>query len=229
MAFYPKAFIYDLDGVITDTAEYHYLAWKQLAEELGVSFDRHFNEQLKGISRMDSLDRILALNPTLATMSEDEKKGHASRKNDYYLELIETISPADVLPGIEELLKMNQQHGLKIALGSASKNAAHVLEKLELTHYFDYIVDASKVMNGKPDPETFLAAAEALGLSPADCIGVEDSAAGIESINAAGMFSVGVGDAAHLHGADLLVDSTSLLDYDEIIKRYEEQRKASEE
>ncbi|MGI2328949.1 beta-phosphoglucomutase [Planococcus sp. YIM B11945] len=224
MTHYPKVFIYDLDGVITDTAEFHFLAWQKLAEELGILFDRQFNEQLKGINRMDSLDRILQLDASQPEFSSEEKEKLAARKNDYYLELIEAINPSHILPGIETLLKANKAANVKIALGSASKNAPAILEKLGLTSYFDYIVDASKVEKGKPDPETFTTAAEALGISYPDCIGLEDSAAGVEAINKANMYSVGVGDPAHLSHAHYLVADTSALMFDEIIKQYQTQQ-----
>ncbi|MGK7379346.1 beta-phosphoglucomutase [Planococcus sp. 1R117A] len=218
----PQAFIYDLDGVITDTAEFHFLAWQKIASELGIPIDRHFNEQLKGVGRMDSLNMILKLNPALSELSEKEKQNWASKKNEHYLKLVETIDPSHILPGIIELLSANKEKNIKIALGSASKNARHILGKLGLTAYFDYIVDAEKVKKGKPDPETFLVAADALRLSCPDCIGIEDSTAGVEAINAANMFSIGVGDAAHLSKADYRVSDTSKLVFEEIIERYQQ-------
>ena len=194
MTLYPKVFIYDLDGVITDTAEFHFLAWQKLADELGISFDRHFNEQLKGINRMDSLDRILQLDPSAPAFSLEEKEKLATRKNEYYLELIEAINPSHILPGIETLLKANKDANVKIALGSASKNAPAILDKLGLTGFFDYIGDASKEAKGKPDPETFTTAADALGIAYSDCIVLEDSADGVVAITKANMFSVAVVD-----------------------------------
>lgn len=222
MTQYPKVFIYDLDGVITDTAEFHFLAWKKLAEELGISLDRQFNEQLKGISRMESLDLILQLNASLLKMSNEEKVRLANKKNEFYLEFAESINEENILPGIEDLLKNNKKRNIKIALGSASENARNVIEKLGLTSYFDYIVDASKVSRGKPDPETFTTAADFFGIPHKECIGIEDAAAGIEAINKANMFSVGVGSLEHLSQADYLVEDTSQLDFEEIIKRYSE-------
>lgn len=222
MTQYPKAFIYDLDGVITDTAEFHFLAWKKLAEELGISFDRQFNERLKGISRMESLELILQLNASLLKMSNEEKVRLANKKNEFYLELAESINEENVLPGIEDLLKNNKKRNIKIALGSASENARNVIEKLGLTSYFDYIVDASKVSRGKPDPETFTTAADFFDIPHKECIGIEDAAAGIEAINKANMFSVGVGSLEHLSQADYLVEDTSQLDFEEIMKRYSE-------
>lgn len=222
MTHYPKAFIYDLDGVITDTAEFHFLAWKKLAEELGIFFDRQFNERLKGISRMESLEIILQLDASLLNMSNEERVRLTSKKNEYYLELANSINEENVLPGIVDLLKSNKERNIKIALGSASENAKNIVEKLGLTSYFDYIVDASKVSRGKPDPETFTTAADYLGIPHKECIGIEDAAAGIEAINKANMFSVGVGYLEHLSQADYLVEDTSKLDFEEIIKRYSE-------
>ena len=224
MAHSPELIIYDLDGVITDTAEFHYLAWKKLADELGITIDRHFNEQLKGINRMDSLDRILEQAAAPPELSAEEKIALATRKNGYYLELIEAINPSHILPGIDRLLEDNKKAGLKIALGSASKNAAHILDKLELSSQFDYIVDAAQIQNGKPDPETFTAAADALGIPYESCIGIEDAAAGVEAVNRAGMFSVGVGDRAHLGHAHYLVEDTSELIFEEILERFRENR-----
>ncbi|MDQ0428727.1 beta-phosphoglucomutase [Planomicrobium stackebrandtii] len=217
---YPKAFIYDLDGIITDTAEFHFLAWQKLADEIGIPIDRKFNEQLKGINRMDSLDRILKLGTSGRVLSDSEKMTLATRKNEYYLELIESINPSHILPGIELLLQKNKQQHIKIALGSASNNAPAILDKLQLTGYFDYIVDASKVKKGKPDPETFTTAAAALGVAPDECVGIEDAAAGVESINSAGMFSVAVGDVHHLAAADYLVEDTAQLIFEDIIAHY---------
>ncbi|WP_084242963.1 beta-phosphoglucomutase [Planomicrobium okeanokoites] len=227
MAQSPKLFIYDLDGVITDTAEFHYLAWKKLADELGIPIDRHFNEQLKGINRMDSLDRILGQATSPIDFSEQEKIGLATRKNGYYLELIEAINPNYILPGIGDFLEANKQSGIKIALGSASKNAARILDKLELTGYFDYIVNAAEITKGKPDPETFTAAADALNIPYSDCVGIEDAAAGVEAVNRAGMFSVGVGDDAHLSHADYLVGNTQELEFQKILDEFEKNRKQS--
>lgn len=227
MAHTPKLIIYDLDGVITDTAEFHYLAWKKLADELDIPIDRHFNEQLKGINRMDSLDRILELSDSPMHLSVAEKVELASRKNGYYLELIEAVTPDHILPGINALLEDNKQSGIKIALGSASKNAARILEKLELSDRFDYIVDAAEIERGKPDPETFTAAADALGIAYGDCIGIEDAAAGVEALNRAGMFSVGVGDEAHLSQADYLVENTEQLVFAGILERFHDKQSRS--
>ncbi|AVX19567.1 alpha,alpha-trehalose phosphorylase [Carboxydocella sporoproducens DSM 16521] len=204
-----EAVIFDLDGVITDTAEYHYLAWKRLAEELGLAFDRALNEQLKGIGRKESLEIILQANGK--TAAEAEKEEWIARKNRYYLELLEQLTPAAVAPGVLALLQELKAHGIKIALASASKNAPLVLEKLQLTRYFDVIVDAGAVKKGKPDPEIFLTAAEQLQVHGGNCLGIEDAAAGIAAIKAAGMVAVGVGDKATLPAADLVVKTMNEL------------------
>jgi beta-phosphoglucomutase len=198
-----KAVIFDLDGVITDTARYHYLAWKRLAESQAVHFDEAFNEHLKGIDRMGSLELILASSPRQYTA--EEKLALADEKNEHYKQLIETMSPADLLPGAIAALDACRAAGLKIGLASVSKNAFTVLEKLGITEKFDYVVDAARIARGKPDPEIFLKAASELGVSPADCMGVEDAVAGVASIKSAGMYALGVGDPAVLRQADKVI------------------------
>ncbi|WP_215115588.1 beta-phosphoglucomutase [Exiguobacterium sp. s80] len=212
-----EAVIFDLDGVITDTAEYHYLAWKQLGEELEIPFDRDFNETLKGVSRTDSLERILALGGKQHAFTEAEKNALATKKNEHYVELIQHISEQDLLPGIISFLDEIRAAGLKIGMASASKNALTVVEALKVRHYFDDIVDAATVAQSKPHPEVFLQAAEALDVDPSRCIGVEDAAAGITAIHAAGMYAVGVGPETTLHEADYRVDSTDLLSLEQIL------------
>jgi beta-phosphoglucomutase len=200
-----KAVIFDLDGVITDTAHYHYLAWKALAESEGVHFDHAFNEHLKGIDRMGSLNLILAGANKTYTM--EEKLALADRKNGQYVELIASMSAADLLPGAIEALSAVRRAGLKIGLASVSKNAFAVLERLGIRERFDYVVDAALIANSKPHPEIFLKAAARLGVAPADCLGVEDAVAGVASIKAAGMFAVGVGSPAVLTQADRVIPS----------------------
>ncbi|WP_440117064.1 beta-phosphoglucomutase [Paenibacillus sp. QZ-Y1] len=205
-----KAVIFDLDGVITDTAEYHFQAWESLAATLGIPLDREFNEQLKGISRMESLDKILARGEAGAYTVE-RKLELATQKNTEYQRLISAVTPADVLPGIHALLVELREAGIGIALASASKNAAFILERLELTHYFDSVVDVTAIRHGKPDPEIFLTGAANLGLQPAECIGIEDAQAGIQAIKSAGMFAVGVGTPSQMQDADIVVASTAEL------------------
>ncbi|MEH7107929.1 beta-phosphoglucomutase [Bacillus sp. JJ1764] len=211
-----KAVIFDLDGVITDTAEYHYRAWEALSKELGIPFTKGFNEELKGISRMESLEKILVLGGKQNDFTTDEKTLLADRKNDYYRRLIETITPQDILPGIKEFIFDLKQNGIKMGLASVSKNAFTVISRLELAGEFDVIVDAALIQKGKPDPEIFLRAAEQLSVEPVDCIGIEDAAAGITAIKAAGMFAVGIGNAERLVLADLLYHSTGEIQFDEI-------------
>ena len=211
-----EAIIFDLDGVITDTAEYHYLAWKQLGEDLGIPFDREFNETLKGVSRMDSLERILELGGRQNDFSLEEKEVLATKKNDHYVTLIQDVSPKDILPGIEQFLKHLRSEGYKIAMASASKNAFAVTNSLGLNDYFDHIVDAAKVVNSKPDPEVFLKAAIAVGVDPEKCIGVEDAAAGVTAINDAGMYSIAIGTDEGLNHAKIILASTDELTMDVI-------------
>jgi beta-phosphoglucomutase len=204
-----QAFIFDLDGVLTDTAEYHFLAWKQLATQLGVEFSRADNELLKGVDRMGSLDLILQLGQL--QLSLDEKLMLAEQKNIEYLKLVESISPADLFPGVLPLFSSLKAAGVKTALASASKNAALVLQKLCIPDLFDYVADSNLIKNGKPDPEIFLTCAQALGVKPERCIGVEDAPAGVTAIKAAGMFALGIGEPQALTQADLVIPAVSAL------------------
>jgi beta-phosphoglucomutase len=211
-----KAVIFDLDGVITDTAHYHFLAWKRLAESLGIPFDAAFNERLKGVDRMGSLELILARSDRSYT--REEKLALANQKNEHYKQLIATMTPADLLPGALDALAAVRAAGLKSGLASVSKNAFTVLDRLGITDQFDYVVDASSIVKGKPDPEIFLSAAQHLAVAPRDCIGVEDAVVGIQAIKAAGMYAVGVGDPAILTQADCVIPGLSafrLSDYEQ--------------
>jgi beta-phosphoglucomutase len=200
-----KAVIFDLDGVITDTAHYHYLAWKRLAESQGVPFDEAFNEQLKGVDRMGSLELILAQGAR--GYSREEKLALADAKNRHYVELIAGMTPADVLPGVLDALDEVRAAGLGIGLASVSKNAFTVLDKLGIRDRFDEVVDAARIANSKPHPEIFLTAARQLGVPARDCLGVEDAVAGVASIKDAGMVAVGVGSPAVLTQADFVIPS----------------------
>ncbi|MDQ1814947.1 beta-phosphoglucomutase [Massilia sp. CCM 9210] len=209
-----KAVIFDLDGVITDTAHYHYLAWKRLAESEGVHFDEAFNEQLKGIDRMGSLNLILA--GSSRSYSDEQKLALADAKNRNYQELIATMSAADLLPGAVDALAAVRAAGLRIGLASVSKNAFTVLERLGIRERFDYVVDAALIANSKPHPEIFLTAARELGVDPAHCLGVEDAVAGVASIKSAGMWALGIGNPAVLTQADRVIpalDRFKLEDY----------------
>lgn len=204
-----KAVIFDLDGVIVDTAEQHYQAWKRLADELGVYFDRKINERLKGVSRMTSLEIILERSDK--DYSEAEKESLASRKNGYYVELIERIKPQDMLPGIGQFLQELKAAGIQTAVASASRNAPRVIERLQAGEYFDVIVDVTKIRKNKPDPEIFLTAAELLGAPIAGCVGIEDAEAGIQAIKGAGMFAIGIGSSERLGAANVVLSSTEEL------------------
>lgn len=206
-----KGVLFDLDGVITDTAEYHYLAWKKLADELGITIDREFNEKLKGVSRKDSLRLILEHGKRESDFSETEFQQLAKSKNDNYVEMIQAVSPKDVYPGILELLKELKNAGIKISLASASKNGPFLLKQMTLTDYFDGIADPAKVAAGKPAPDIFILAAQVVGLDPDECIGIEDAQAGIAAIKACGALPVGVGQAEQLGDDIALVESTSEL------------------
>ena len=196
-----KGVLFDLDGVITDTAEFHYHAWKKLGNEIGISIDRVFNEQLKGVSREDSLQLLL-------------KYG----KNDYYLEMIQAITPEDVYPGILSLLTELREANIKIALASASKNGPFLLEKMQLTPLFDAIANPADVQAGKPAPDIFILAAKEIDLTPAECLGIEDAKAGIQAILASGAQPVGVGRKEELGEGLPIVPETSALTFDYLKK-----------
>ena len=194
-----KAFIFDLDGVIVDTAKYHYLAWKKIATELGIEFTHDHNELLKGVSRVRSLDIILGLGEVEATQAQKDQ--WLIQKNEDYLSYLVDMDQSEILPGVMivlEFLKANQQ---PIALGSASKNARPILEKTGILSYFDAIVDGNDVNNAKPDPEVFLQAAQKLGISNDNSIVFEDSVAGIQAANIASMTSIGIGETSILNEA----------------------------
>jgi beta-phosphoglucomutase len=224
-----KAVIFDLDGVITDTAEFHYLAWKQLANSIGIDFDKETNEKLKGISRMESLQLILQIGGKETAYSDADKDKLATEKNEVYKELIKNISEKDILPGIIELLEQLKKNNLKIALASASKNAPAIIDNLGLKNYFDCIVNVEEITNGKPDPEIFLTAAQILNVAYVACGGIEDAEAGVEAIKGAGMFAVGVGSQEALRKADYLVSRTSELKYEDIVAKFHAYRSQTTE
>ena len=211
-----KALIFDLDGVIVDTAKYHYLAWKDLANGLGFDFTEQQNEMLKGVSRVKSLEILLDIGKV--ELSQEERDRHLNEKNEQYLSYIEKMDQGEILPGIKELLLYLKGRGVKFALGSASKNARLILETLNLLDFFDAIVDGNDVSTAKPDPEVFLIAARRLACDPEDCIVVEDAQAGIQAANAAGMTSIGIGSPEVLHEADFLLTGTEELTVDFIDK-----------
>ncbi|HKK37924.1 MAG TPA: beta-phosphoglucomutase [Cryomorphaceae bacterium] len=198
-----KACLFDLDGVIVDTAKFHYLAWKRLCNELGFEFTEEDNESLKGISRAESLNILLKKGGVKA--SEKKKEELMARKNGWYLAYIEEMRAEDALPGALDFLKAVRESGRKTALGSSSKNAFKILEALNIVELFDAVIDGTKVSKGKPDPQTFLLGAEALKVHPSGCVVFEDALAGVEAALAGGMYIVGVGDEKILHRANLVI------------------------
>jgi len=198
-----KACLFDLDGVIVDTAVYHYKAWKRLANSLGFDFTEHQNEQLKGVSRVRSLELVLGWGGVTKTAEEQHEL--ATLKNTWYVEMISKMTPDEILPGAKRFLEDCRAAGLKIALGSASKNSGMILDKTGLADHFDAVIDGNKVSKAKPDPEVFLKGAEALGVQPNECVVFEDAVAGIEAAIAGGMKAVGIGSPELLGDADLVV------------------------
>lgn len=197
-----KGFVFDLDGVVTDTSRYHAKAWGQLADKLGVNYP-NLGDAVKGISRMDALEMILKKGGLENNYSAAEKEKLATEKNDNYVQLIQHMTPNDILPGMAAFLKELQANDYGIALASASKNAPTILDKIGLKDVFTKIVDPATLSHGKPDPEIFVKGAQLLDLKPEQCIGLEDAAAGITAINAANEVSVGIGSKDLLHEADI--------------------------
>lgn len=206
-----KACLFDLDGVIVDTAKYHYLAWKRLANQLGFDFSEHQNEELKGVSRMKSLELILEWGGV--SLPDSEKERWATLKNEWYLELVSEMTPAEVLPGVLDFLAQLKAQNIKIALGSVSKNAKLILQKIELLNWFDAIIDGTNLTHGKPDPQVFLLGAQALNVLPLECVVFEDAVAGIESATRAGMKSVGIGSAQVLTQANIVLPGFETLQW----------------
>lgn len=213
-----KAFLFDLDGVIVDTAIYHYQAWKRMANELGFDISEEFNERLKGVSRMDSLDLILEHGNL--TLPDDEKQRLATQKNDWYLELVGRMTSDDILPGVANFFSQVRKAGLLTALGSVSKNAPLILERIGMADAFDAIIDGNKISKGKPDPEVFTKGAAELGVSPSECVVFEDAVAGVEAGKRGGMFVVGLGSPDVLTQADLVAPSLEELTVEDVLSRF---------
>lgn len=192
-------FIFDLDGVIVDTAKYHYKAWKVLADQLGVPFSKERNEQFKGVSRKRCLELLLDWGNIQATPEQFEE--WMVEKNRDYLTYIDKMDESEILPDVPRILQYLKLHHMPMAVGSASKNAVPILEKVKLLPYFDVVVDGTQVTKAKPDPEVFLLAANRLGIAPANCVVFEDALAGVEAANAAGMTSIGIGEGEILSNA----------------------------
>ncbi len=205
-----KCFIFDLDGVIVDTAKYHYLAWQKIAHQLGIEFTPEHNEELKGVSRVRSLDLILALGNMEA--SQEDKNKWLVQKNEDYLSYLVNMDESEILPGVLPVLIYLKENNQKIVLGSASKNAKPILEKAKIIDYFDAIVDGNDVSNAKPDPEVFIQGAKKMNFSNEQCIVFEDSVAGIQAANIAGMTSVGIGEETILHEAQFVFPDFTHID-----------------
>lgn len=211
-----KGCIFDLDGVIVDTAKYHYLAWQELADDLDFDFTKKDNEQLKGISRMRSLDILLKIGNK--TFDDAAKLKFAENKNKKYQNYILKITPDEILPGVINFLKELRNKNIKIALGSSSKNATTILKQLNIDNYFDVIIDGTKVSNAKPDPEVFLKGAEALESAPDKCIVFEDAEAGIEAAINGGFKCVGIGSVDNLGKANYVMSGFENVTFENLIK-----------
>lgn len=213
-----KAAIFDLDGVIVDTAKYHFLAWRRLADELGTRFTEKDNERLKGVSRMRSLEILLEVGGLTGKFSESDQLRLADKKNRWYVEYISKMDKSEILRGTVECLNGFRASGIKTALGSASKNAMLILDRLALAPYFDAIVDGTKVSKPKPDPEVFLLGAKSLGVAPETCVVFEDAQAGIEAAKNGGMKAVAVGSPENLNGYDKIVKGLYEVDIQDIVR-----------
>lgn len=203
-----KGVIFDMDGVITETSEMHYKAWKTLAEKLGISFTKKENEALKGISRRASLMKILEFGGKTEHYTEVEILEMMEEKNKHYLSLIQAYTEKEVNPGILKFMQELKINHIKIAIASASKSAPFLIQALGLKKYVDYIVDPTSVP-GKPEPDIFLSAADALGLDPSECVGVEDAQSGVQAIKTAKMYAIGIGEKSILNQADIVYTSTA--------------------
>jgi beta-phosphoglucomutase len=209
-----EACIFDLDGVIVDTAKYHFIAWRALAEELGFEFTQEDNERLKGVSRMKSLDILLEIGGL--QFQEEQKLAMAEKKNSLYVSYIEKMTPEEILLGVPEFLHELRKEGIKIALGSASKNSPMILDRIRLSGMFDVVVDGNSITEAKPNPEVFLKGAERLGVSPENCVVFEDAIAGIEAARNANMFCVGIGEPETLGMADLVIPGFEGFTYEKL-------------
>lgn len=207
--------IFDLDGVIVSTDNCHYLAWKRMADEEGIEFDRTVNERLRGVSRMESL--AIILEKATKEYSDEEKQAMAARKNSYYVELIGSLTENDILPGALDTLKLLKNRGVKVAIGSSSRNTPIILRQIGLSNAFDAVADGNAIKNSKPDPEVFLLAARLLNLDPADCLVVEDADAGVQAALAGGMRALGVGSAAMNPTATFTAENLAKADFESIL------------
>ncbi len=206
-----KGVLFDLDGVITDTARLHAQAWRQIAQQVQTPWTPVLADQLKGIDRQQSLALILAAGHHEHEYTDAQKKALAAAKNERYLALVAALTPTDIEPGIRKFLAELQQRGYRLALASSSKNAPVVLQQLGLADFFQHIIDPAKLEHGKPAPDIYLQAAAAIDLAPAACLGIEDAASGVAAINAAGATAIGIGDSAELNEAAVVLPDTAAL------------------
>jgi beta-phosphoglucomutase len=211
-----KACIFDMDGVIVDTAKYHFKAWQRLADTLGIPFTEEQNEQLKGVSRVDSLERILAWGNL--QLNNNKKIELMELKNKWYLDFVAEVSPEEMLPGAHEFLLSLKENGIKIALGSSSRNSILILEKLGIIHLFDSIIDGTKIHFSKPHPEVFLKGAADLNVEPSEVIVFEDAISGVEAAKTGGFHCIGIGEASTLKEADMIINSLAEVNLDTLKK-----------
>lgn len=209
-----KACIFDLDGVLVDTAKYHFIAWRRLSESLGITFTEHDNEQLKGVSRADSLEYIL--NKGSVQITAEQKEALMTKKNEWYLELVNTMHPDELLPNVRGFLSELKQMGIFIGLGSSSKNAQMILDKTGIVSFFDTIVDGRHTQYSKPHPEVFLIGAKQLGVSPKETVVFEDAVSGIAAAKSGGFFAIGIGQQEILSQADFVIPSLQHLNYNQL-------------
>lgn len=213
-----KCVIFDLDGVIVSTDEQHYLGWKYIADELGIYFDREINHRQRGVSRMESLDVLLE--KSTISYTDEQKQALAEKKNDYYKELIKKLSPSDILCGVNEFLKGLKEHGIKVAIGSSSRNTMTILKAIGLIDAFDFIADGTMIERSKPFPDVFLLAAKGAGIDEAECLVIEDADAGVQAGVNAGMKVYAVGSAKDNSLASFSSENLNNLDLDKLIKEF---------
>jgi len=213
-----KACLFDLDGVVVDTARYHYLSWKKIADDLGFSFSEHDNERLKGVSRMESLDILLEIGKIKVDLKKKEEL--AATKNSLYVSYIQKMTPDEILPGVIRFLDELHSSGMLIALGSASKNAMSILDKINISKKFDAVIDGNKVSKAKPDPEVFLKGAIELGIDPQNCLVFEDAQAGIDAARNGGMHVIGIGKTENLKNAEFVIPGFETMNMDQLRSWY---------
>ena len=213
-----RACLFDLDGVVVDTAKYHYIAWEKIADELGFHFTEKDNERLKGVSRMESLEILLEVGKIKIDYYKKEEL--ALKKNNLYLSYIQRMTPDEILPGVIPFMDELKSNGIMIALGSASKNALFILEKIKLTQKFDAVIDGNKVKNAKPDPEVFLKGAIELGVTPQNCLVFEDAQAGIDAARNSGMYIIGIGQTENLKNADHVIPGFQKFHFNQLVSWY---------